>query len=184
MVKRKPAARANELAWTQGEVCIRHPKGDPTIQCLHCEKQFRGGATWIVVHFLGDEANSISLSPDCPEHILEELEAQLGVKRLARAKKVRSALMEKFLNTDTRVSPRLDPKSRPAAASQPGSSTDAAPSQPRGPIVEAFSKGRKGEADEAVARWLYATGVPFNATLSPYFPIALEKPTTALCGAL
>ena len=110
---RGKSKRKNELAWAQLAVVTQYDSGDPLVHCEHCDKEFVGGASRIVAHFIGDGKNSIRVCENAPEYLIEELQQYSNTKAAAKAKKARIALLEKALNTHADPARKLlDPKTR------------------------------------------------------------------------
>ena len=153
------AKRRNELVWQQAEIVTQFEKGDPLVHCHHCDREFRAGAARLAEHYTGPAQPggkvNVSRCPRAPQHLVDELKQQSTQKHAQQEKRQRTALLETVLNSIAPTPSTVNPNAR------------AAPPQPT--IEQAFASSKKQATDQAVARFCYATGVPFNALVSPYF---------------
>lgn len=165
-------SRKDPLVWEHVEVCSQPAEGDPWVQCSHCDKPpFRAGATKIRGHFLGN-SREITACPNTPDYLREQLQGQVAGKQ---AKKLRQDIVRDLnrSNSDPTLS-SFAASSRPSVSQSRLSSAHPSSAASTGrvgqvSIQQAFSKASKAETDAAVARWLYASGVPFNAIRNQYF---------------
>ena len=127
--------------------------GKPKVQCNHCNLAFSGGTTRIKDHFRGNSTD-IRACPDVPQDLLNKLLAEQLHKDAADSQKRKLAEVDKVTSSS-------------AQQGVPKKACYAPTSQRTVPAC--FQSDLKASADEAVARYAYATATPFHALTDTSF---------------
>ena len=132
-----------------------------TMQCLYCEKTYSGGVNRIRAHLVGGDT-SISKCDKAPEEVVDALSAITREKtQRDREKKKRNELDKLTKGTGS------DVKQTQKSLAQTS-------------IVAALNSNCKVEADTAVAKFFYASGIPFSVVESKHLKEAFSA--AAKCG--
>ena len=133
------------------------PSTNPLVECKHCNKQFRAGAYRIRGHPLGLNDGGVAGCLACPDNVLEKFQKLQDVSEAQAQKKRKRVEIEQL-------------------TSGSGSVTDSALGTNTQPtIVQLFKPEVTAEADAAVGRFIFAEGIPFVKTDSPYFSAMLSS---------
>lgn len=151
--------RQKGLEWKYVEVLEKDSTSSHArIRCLHCAKEFKGGASRIRDHFLGNSPD-VSSCPNIPEDVKEEFRRIQAEKLEARGKK--------------RELGEIAPYPRRRAAKSLGaplaSSSQALVVRP----------ANTPPAHVAVARFFFNKGLPFELVLDPHFQEMVKALTQA-----
>ena len=129
------------------------------ISCIYCDKRFVGGISRIRGHLLADVKSGISKCSKVPYEVQQALEKQQSIRLEEEAKKRRHSALDRATKAESIAS---DAKKQILLPSM-------------------FQNARKDDADKAIARLFYASGIPFAIADSPYFKDAITA--VAKCDA-
>ncbi len=129
------------------------------MKCLYCDKAYSGGVKRIRAHLTGGDT-SITKCDKAPDEIVEAMKSVSTEKEKSDKQKKIKAQLDK-----------LTQKPELSAGHKPLTQTT---------IVASMKSGFKEEADRAVAKLFYATGIPFSVVENKYFKDALQA--VAKCG--
>lgn len=125
-------------------------KADDKVECLYCERSFVAGATRMRAHLLKHTGlGCASCTGEVPDAVQKEMQQAEDASQKAKQQKKKEAAMDAATRSVT------------ATASTSRSH------QPK--IQEAFKRADKSVVDVALAQWVYASGISFNALDSTYF---------------
>ncbi len=126
------------------------PSTNPTVQCVHCDKKFRGGSTRIRGHLAHTQGCGVAFCEKVPAETKGFFEQLQKGKQEEKLKKRKLAALDKLTRSNS-------------APVEP---------QAQATLPSAFSKCTKAQTDAAVGRFFYAEGVAFKkieSLESPYF---------------
>src|SRR6185436_6097850 len=121
------------------------------VRCIYCDKEFCGGVVRIRGHLLGDPKSGISKCSKVPCEVQKALEKQQSVRLEAEAKKRKLDELDKATKSASNMTSQKAQTSLPSM----------------------FACATKKDADKAVARLFYASGIPFAIADSSYFKAAI-----------
>lgn len=128
-------------------IVSRKEKGVPTVQCVHCDRQFTGGTTRVAAHLIGKPGQGVAACRNAPEDIVLKLTDLENQKRVAADKKRKLQMLDR------------------ATSSQQQSGTPSVQST----LEAAFAKADKSAVDAAVTKFFVANGLAFNVAKSKYW---------------
>ncbi len=73
--------------WGNTEIIETFKTGDPRCKCVHCNKEFRGGASRIRAHLLGTKGVGVAACTACPQEVTDQFTALESAKMEESAKK-------------------------------------------------------------------------------------------------
>lgn len=153
--------RQKGLEWKYVEVLEKDSTSSHArIRCLHCAKEFKGGASRIRDHFLGNSPD-VSSCPNIPEDVKEEFRRIQAEKMEARGKKRELG--------DIAPYPRRRVAKSLGGMPQAGGASQALVVRP----------ANTPPAHVAVARFFFNKGLPFELVLDPHFQEMVKAFTQA-----
>ena len=131
---------------------MAHEKGDDKVECHYCEHQMVAGATRMRAHLL--KHRGIGCAPckgEVPDAVQKEMQQVEDAAQATKKQKQQAAAVD--------------------AATRRSTASGAASTSRQSSISEGFKRADKSRADAALAKWAYATGIPFNKLDSKYFKV-------------
>jgi hypothetical protein len=149
----------------------------PKVECVYCSKVFVGGAARIRNHLIRGVLSDVSMCSEVPDDVVRMFKEQVGHKKEVAKKKQRNNELHVATRGPTAMA--IGPIT---SAKSAGIGGGAGPTKSQATVPGLFAAqiGGKETADRAVARFFYASSIPFHAADSTYFKEAIKA--VAACG--
>lgn len=133
------------------------------MECLYCKLLYSGGSNRILHHLAGSGGSfGVSACQSVSPELRQKLTSRIEQQKQDQPRKNKL----KHLSRTSSSSEDVEVVGPPAKKQKDGN------------IKSMLGKSQKHDVDRAVARYLYATGTPFNRLASPYFDEMLAAVAT------